>query len=341
MLDLRYALRRLVKDRGFTAIATLALGLGIGVNLAIFSTIDALMLRPLPISGIDRMVSLVETAPIRNVDRMAVSPANFVDWREQSTALEAVTAYDFWDVNLIDVAAPRRVQGALVTWEFFDGLGIRAAQGRTFTETEEARGNHLVTVISHAFWMRQFGGDPMINTTLNLNGEAYTVIGIAPEEFTFPYSADVWAPMLLDGETATDRQAHYVEAFGRLRSGVSLEDAQTELNIVAARLESDYPDTNSGQGVRVMTLAEGIRDQGAGPFLAVVFASTSLVCQGRSKTRPRWRRKTRPSGSGSKFLTAAWRGETSGSRSGERHVRRSWRSGSPTAPACSELVGCS
>ena len=111
MLDLRYALRRLVKDRGFTAIATLALGLGIGVNLAIFSTIDALMLRPLPISGIDRMVSLVETAPIRNVDRMAVSPANFVDWREQSAALEAVTAYDFWDVNLIDVAAPQRVQG--------------------------------------------------------------------------------------------------------------------------------------------------------------------------------------------------------------------------------------
>ena len=117
----------------------------------------------------------------------------------------------------------------------------------------------------------------MINTTLNLNSEAYTVIGIAPEEFTFPYSADVWAPMLLDGETATNRQAHYVEAFGRLRPGVSLEDAQTELNIVAARLESDYPDTNSGQGVQVMTLAEGIRDQGAGPFLAVVFASTGLV----------------------------------------------------------------
>ena len=208
---------------------------------------------------------------------MAVSPANFVDWREQSAALEAVTAYDFWDVNLIDVAAPQRVQGALVTWEFFDGLGIRAAQGRTFTETEESRGNHLVAVISHAFWMRQFGGDPMINTTLNLNSEAYTVIGIAPEEFTFPYSADVWAPMLLDGETATNRQAHYVEAFGRLRPGVSLEDAQTELNIVAARLESDYPDTNSGQGVQVMTLAEGIRDQGAGPFLAVVFASTGLV----------------------------------------------------------------
>ena len=277
MLDLRYALRRLVKDRGFTAIATLALGLGIGVNLAIFSTIDALMLRPLPISGIDRMVSLVETAPIRSVDRMAVSPANFVDWREQSATLEAVTAYDFWDVNLIDLAEPQRVQGALVTWEFFDGLGIRAAQGRTFTETEESRGNHLVVVVSHAFWMRQFGGDQIINTTLNLNGEAYTVIGIAPEEFTFPYSADVWAPMLLDGETATNRQAHYVEAFGRLRPDVSLGDAQTELNLVAARLESDYPDTNSGQGVRVMTLAEGIRDRGAGPFLAVVFASTGLV----------------------------------------------------------------
>ena len=114
-----------------------------------------------------------------------------------------MAAYDWWDVNLIDVAEPERLQGALVSWEFFDTLQVRATHGRTFSPEEGTRGRHLVAVVSHAFWMRRFGGGPVINRTLNLDGEGYTVVGIAPEHFAFPDGTEVWAPLLVDGDMAT------------------------------------------------------------------------------------------------------------------------------------------
>ena len=134
-----------------------------------------------------------------------------------------------------------------------------------------------MAVVSHAFWMRRFGGDPVINRTLNLDGEGYTVVGIAPEHFAFPDGTEVWAPLLVDGDMATTRGSHWLDVFGRLVPDATIDDAQAELSVIAARLETQYPDTNTGESARLMAFVEGIREEGVAPFLMVLLVTTAFV----------------------------------------------------------------
>ena len=277
LTDCRLAARRLLKSPGFTLVAALTLALGIGANATIFSIVDGMLLRPLPLDDVDRIVAVAETAPARNRDRLEVAPANFIDWRAQSRTLASLCAYNWWDANLMGVAEPERLKGALVTTDFFSVLGIEASLGRTFSPDEGNRGRHLVTVLSQSFWMRRFGGDPaIVGQTLVLNAEPYAVIGVAPEEFDFPNTTDVWAPLLLDGETAADRTSHYLNVLGRLAPDAAFADAQAELDVIAARLEEQYPVANAGEGIRLMTLAQGIRDEG-GAVIYVLQATAGFV----------------------------------------------------------------
>ena len=263
MSDIRIALRRLRKNPGFTLVVALTLALGIGANATVFSIVDGLLLRPLPLDDLDRIATLTVTAPSRTTFRIGATPADFLDWKARSRTLEALSAYDSWAVNLQGGAEPERLQGALVSVEFFTALGVQPAIGRGFRPDEGGRGRHLVTMLGHGFWMSQYGGDPaIVGQTLILNAEAYTVVGVAPEEFSFPTGTDVWAPLVLDGDLAASRDTHSFQVLARLAPGATYDDAQAELDVNAARLEEQYPETNAGEGVRVMTLAEGIRDEG-------------------------------------------------------------------------------
>ena len=263
MSDIRIALRRLRKNPGFTLVVALTLALGIGANATVFSIVDGLLLRPLPLDDLDRIATLTVTAPSRTTFRIGATPADFLDWKARSRTLEALSAYDSWAVNLQGGAEPERLQGALVSVEFFTALGVQPAIGRGFRPDEGGRGRHLVTMLGHGFWMSQYGGDPaIVGQTLILNAEAYTVVGVAPEEFSFPTGTDVWAPLVLDGDLAASRDTHSFQVLARLAPGATYDDAQAELDVTAARLEEQYPETNAGEGVRVMTLAEGIRDEG-------------------------------------------------------------------------------
>ena len=206
MSDIRIALRRLRKNPGFTLVVALTLALGIGANATVFSIVDGLLLRPLPLDDLDRIATLTVTAPSRTTFRIGATPADFLDWKARSRTLEALSAYDSWAVNLQGGAEPERLQGALVSVEFFTALGVQPAIGRGFRPDEGGRGRHLVTMLGHGFWMSQYGGDPaIVGQTLILNAEAYTVVGVAPEEFSFPTGTDVWAPLVLDGDLAASR----------------------------------------------------------------------------------------------------------------------------------------
>jgi putative ABC transport system permease protein len=276
--DLRYAWRALFKRPllALTVIATLALGLG--ANAAIFNLIDRLVLRPFPLVDPDRAVLLAETGPRLQYRREAVSPANFLDWRTSADTMTHLSAFDWWDANLVDRNDPERLQGALVSADFFDALGIRPALGRGFVRDDETFGRHRLVILSDALWKRRFDADPaIIGRAVTIDGEPYQVIGVAPPRFGFPDGAQVWAPLSFDPKQAPSRTARHLTVAGRLKDGRTLEDAQAQMALIADRLAREYPDANRDHGVRVYTLTQGMLDEGSGPMLSLWQASAFIV----------------------------------------------------------------
>src|SRR5712691_2373124 len=182
--DIRYAIRSLLKRPGFVSIAVITLALGIGANTAIFSVVNAVLLRPLPYHGAERIVSLWQNNVKAAVPRNDVSPANFLDWSEQSQSFEAMAGIEPFGFSLVDSGEPERFPAWLVTSTFFQALGASALHGRTFTPEEYQPGNERVVVISYGLWQRRFGSDKnLVGQKLTLNGQPYTVVGIMPPEF--------------------------------------------------------------------------------------------------------------------------------------------------------------
>ena len=276
--DLRHALRLLIKHKGPTAAAVVALALGIGANAAVFSLVDAMMLRPLPFADLDRLVDLSQSRPQRGDFKMRVSPANFLDWRSQTKSYESVAALAYWDVNLTTNGDPERVQGFQVSASFFRTLGITPTLGRGFNDDEETPGRDKVAVLSNELWQRRYGSDPTIlQKTIHLDSIPYTIVGVAPAGFGFPYSTEVWAPLAFDAETAANRRARYLAIVGRLEPGVSVETADAELQLLTARLEKQYPQTNTGLSGDAVPLVEGVQDEGNAEFLALLQATAMFV----------------------------------------------------------------
>ena len=256
--DLRYAFRGLRKHRGFTAVAVITLALGVGANTAIFTVINTVLLRPLPYEQPDRLVVLMETL---SGEPGGVSYPNYVDWRTQSSALENIVAVRLREsFNLTGSGESERLQARLVSANFLATLGIQPIRGRDFVASDDQPGAAPVAIISHALWQRRFGGDEtIIGKQLALSGQQFTVIGITPPNFQYAQDADVNVPIGLSADRFKLRgKDPGIIAFARLKPGASIASANADLNTIAARLEQQYPDTNTGRRVRLESLRESV-----------------------------------------------------------------------------------
>ncbi|HSK79653.1 MAG TPA: ABC transporter permease [Thermoanaerobaculia bacterium] len=247
--DLRFALRGLRKRPGHAAAVVLTLALGIGVNAAVFSVVNAVMLRPLPYPEPDRILDVLAINPRISSQRVGVSPADFLVWREESTAFASLGAYvPFGTFDLTGEGEPVRLSRHLVSEGLLGALGVRPEVGRLFVSGEYRTGGPRAVLLSHSLWRGRFGGDPaMAGKGITLSGEVYEVVGVLPEGFRIPGGQpDLVAPLVFRPEDATDRSAAYLGGIGRLRPGVTLEQAQAELGPVTERLARQFPGSNEG-----------------------------------------------------------------------------------------------
>ena len=275
--DLRYAIRTLTKKPGFAAVAVLTLGLGIGVNTAIFSFVDALLLRPLDFKHLDRLAMLWE-GNSQTMDRENVSPADYVDFKNQNNVFEYFAAIKWRDVNLTGNGEPERVQGFQVSPEFFDALDEKPMLGRTLLHEEDQPGRDRVVVLGYNIWQRRFASDPaIVGKTIMLNGGGFTVAGVMAKDFEWPTSAELWLPLALSNDDFKSRDARYLRVMGRIKPGVSREEAAAEMNIIARRLQEQYPDTNKGMGVNMARLPGQNSDDFARPFLLALMGAVGFV----------------------------------------------------------------
>ena len=256
--DIRYGLRSLLKRPGFTAIALLALALGIGANTAIFSLVNAVILQPLPYRDPDRLISVFGS---RNRSTQAsVGPTEYLDYRSQNQTFEqfAASVSAMLPMNLTGTGEPERLSASAITGNYFDTFGVRPAIGRGFSLENEKTGQDHVTVLSHAFWQTRFAGDPnIVNKTIILDGKAYEVLGVMPAEVVLPQPAQLWVPLNFDENPEMKmRHARFLLGIGRLKEGVSLAQAQADTDLIAAQLERQFPDSNTGWSLRLTPLRE-------------------------------------------------------------------------------------
>ena len=275
--DLRYGLRQLRKSPGFALVAVITLGLGIGANTAIFSNVNALLLRPFAMPDLDRIVAIWETAPKEQVTSARVAPANFRDWNEQSNSFEHLAAIRGWDANLTGEGVAQRAEGYRVTPEFFPLLGLAPQLGRNIGAVDFQHGVASVVVVSYGFWQRHLGGDPaVVGKNLQLNGEKFTVVGVAGQEVDFPAGAEIWTPLDLGSTEGADRSSHFLLVLGRIRKNASVQSAASDLQAIASRLGHQFPATNNGHGVRVIRLAEDATN-GTRQFVLVLMGAAVFV----------------------------------------------------------------
>jgi len=254
--DIGLALRTVLRSPAFAVTAIITLSLGIGANVAIFTLTNTMLLKSLPYPDGERLVALWETMPDGRFNQLSLSPLNWVDWREQQTAFTDIAAYNEMSFALLSGGDPERVEGSRVSSSLFDVLGIPPAAGRVFTEQEDRPGGERVVVIADALWRGRFGADPgLLGSAILLDGDPYTVIGIMPRDYNFPNDDQMWLPLALD-VTEQTRSTHNLSAIGRLRDGVSQEQAYVEMSGIAARLAQEYPETNEGYGVFLQNYRE-------------------------------------------------------------------------------------
>jgi putative ABC transport system permease protein len=274
--DLRYALRQLGRAPGFTAVAVLTLALGIGATSAIFSMVNAVLLRPLPYREPAELMMLHEARP--DGTRNTVSFPNFADWRAQDSGFRALAIVREQQFVLTGGTSPERVPGALVSADFLRVFGLEPVAGRLFAPGEDRAGRDGVAVISYGLWQGRFGGGgDAIGRTLVVDGRSVTVVGVAPAGFRYPSDADVWIPVSRDiPDLLSNRGLHAYEVVGRLRSGATAEAARARLAALAEHLAREYPATNRGWGVVVAPLhAALVKD--VRPTLLVLFGAVAFL----------------------------------------------------------------
>jgi putative ABC transport system permease protein len=275
--DLRYAARTLRKSPGFTVVAALTLALGIGANTAIFSVVDAVILRPLPYPEPARLVELWGNVKRARVERRGASYPDYVDWRRQCRSFESMAAFDTGTMTLTGVDEPERITGEYVSQPYFDLLGMRPSLGRTFLPEEDAvPQRNAVIILSDGLWKRRFGADPSITgRTVQLDGRTYSIVGVMPPWFSgITDKAEAWIPFQMTG-TAQDfaeRGNRGFAVLARLKPGVSRALAQAELDAISRRLEAEYPQTNEGRAVEVANLDNDLFGDIHKPLLVLLCA---------------------------------------------------------------------
>ncbi|MGI8732774.1 MAG: ABC transporter permease [Pyrinomonadaceae bacterium] len=277
--DIRYGVRSLLKRPGFTMIALIAIALGIGANTAIFSLVNAVLLRPLPFAEPERLVWVWGNIS-NGSNRASVSPLDYLDYRQQNTTFEQFAASFSIPVplNLTGSGEPERLSAAGVTGNYFQALGAQPELGRTFMMENERPGSDQVTVLSHGLWQKRFAGDAsIINKTVILDGRSCTVIGVMPQGFNFPHSAELWVPINFDiAEGMKQRKAHFMRPIGKLKPGVTMAQAQADTDAIARRLEEQYPDSNRGWSLRLVSLREQLVGS-TRPTLFILFGAVGFV----------------------------------------------------------------
>ena len=276
--DIRYGLRTLGTNRGFTAVAILTLAVGIGANTAIFSFVDGVLLKPLPYANADRIVRVLEKPPGDPDARNGISTLNFLDWQRQNSVFQYMAARTGGSVTLTGVTNPVQLRGAMASAHIFDILGVKAALGRTFAADEDQAGKERVAVLSHTLWETQFGSDPkIIGRVIQLDGQPYEVIGVLPAGSAFDRSyAQIFRPLVFEPQNMT-RNFHWFGAMALLKRGVSLERAQAEMKAIGARIAHDYPDSNKGWSVAVDPMADTIVGKQLRKQLYVLLAAVGMV----------------------------------------------------------------
>ena len=278
--DVRQGLRAMRRAPAVTAIAVLCLALGIGANAAIFSVVNAVLLRPLPYAAPDRLMRL-NMSELENPGVVgSVSVPNFRDWQAQARSFSSLTAYGRSTRTLQGATEPERLDVVLATANLFTTLGVAPRIGRGFMEDEDDPGRGQVVVLAHGFWQRSLGGDPnVIGRSLLLDGTPYTIVGVMPERFTFPartLRADVWMPLVPTEREASARGSSALQVVGRLAPGVTVEAAQAEMRDVAARLAAEYPDVLTGRTTIVRPMREVLLGS-VRPALYVLLGAVALV----------------------------------------------------------------
>jgi putative ABC transport system permease protein len=281
--DLRFGLRILLKQPGFTLVAVITLALGIGANTAIFSLVNSILLRPLPFREPDRLVRMLQASPMLGLASWGVSQADFAAYREQNRSFESIAIYNTSAINLTGAGEPERLPIVVATADFFKVFGVNPLLGRTFVEGEDAQGKNQVCVISHAFWQRRFGGDPnVVGKTLSLNNTPVQIIGVMPAEFKFPrYETDLWTPLAHDPKRTNP---YFFAVIARLKPGVQVAQAQADTTQVIQNFGRQHPNLSEsvglsqGNGPRtiVTPMREAMLGRTQKPLL-VLLAAVALV----------------------------------------------------------------
>jgi putative ABC transport system permease protein len=252
--DIRYGIRSLARHPGFTAVALITLALGIGANTAIFSVVNAVLLRPLPYDEPERIVWLWDTQP--QLANTPTSLPDFLGWKEQNQSFEHLAAYLNGSMFVDAGDGTTDTHVGLVTPELFSVFHVSPILGRTFTDEEMLPGRFRVAVLSHSMWRNRFGSDPNVSgRTIQLNGAPYTIIGVMPAGFSYPDRAELWRPLPID-PAKLDPGPHYLNVVGRLKPGVTLPQAQADMSIIAGRLSQQYKEKNAGHGVKLERLSK-------------------------------------------------------------------------------------
>jgi len=274
--DVRFAFRTLRQRPAVTVTAIVALALAIGSTTAIFSVVNAVLLKPLSFDDPNRVAILWESNPGRGLDIFSASPANFLDWEKQNTVFQSLSAYSTGSVTVTGIEeSAERIQRVLVSEQFFKVVRTPPEIGRTLLPEDSQTGKDVVAVISHRYWQSRFGGDAsVIGKNISLDGHSYSIVGVMPADFMYPADTDLWSPLVTAGSTV--RGAHTLLAIGRLKDGVTFEQADTEMKTIAGRLEKEYPQTNLNWTIRVFNVHQWIvRDMR--PTLLVLLGAVGFV----------------------------------------------------------------
>ncbi len=276
--DLRYGVRMLFKQPGFTLIAVLTLALGIGANTTIFSAAESLILHPFSFANQDRLVMVYQRKPELNVQRFSMSPGNLHDLKTNSQTMEQFVTMHLEEFTLTGVDKPEQFEGYKVSAEFFTALGVKPLLGRIFQSGEDTAGREQVVILKHSLWQHRFGADPnIIGQTITLNGKAFNVVGVMPEGFNFPYNGgELWTPNVMAPESALDHDSYYLRVFGLVKSGISIAKANTEIVGLSQRAQQQFPATNKGIEAYVVGLNEDFT-RGSRMYLTFMLGAVAFV----------------------------------------------------------------
>jgi putative ABC transport system permease protein len=276
--DVRYGVRMLLRNPGFTVVAVIALALGIGANAAIFSVVNGVLLSPLPYNEPERLMMILETK-LPQFPEFSIAPGNFLEWKKQNTVFERLVAFKDTSLNLIGTGDPERLRVLNVTEGFFAMLGTKPQLGRDFLPEEDQPERNNVVILSQGLWQKRFGADPTIlNQSIALSGKSYTVIGVMPATFRFgplEEQIDLWTPMGFTAQEAQNHGGHYVAAIGQLKPGITVDQASAEMATIAGRVAAQYP-AATGWGVKIVPLLE-FSVRSIKPALLVLLVAVAFV----------------------------------------------------------------